>query len=168
MAMATRRHDAAVVGDGAANIRLTALEASEGRVRAHDLLHVCYTTIAVRNFEVAADIGILPHEIGSPQTLSIDVVLEVTPPEQDKIGCATDYVDIVTTASQLGRRRTALIETFAQELALALIDDEKVRSADVLVRKPNALPSGVAEARVLLRATSTEACGLRSSSHPLR
>ncbi|UZK65080.1 dihydroneopterin aldolase [Sphingomonas sp. M1-B02] len=109
-----------------------------------------YIEIGIRDAEVIADIGMLAHEIGRPQTLRISATLRIRMPDADRIDATLDYKRIVEAAESLGGQRIALIETFARRLAEACLLDPRVLQADILVEKPQALASGKAFARIEL------------------
>lgn len=103
-----------------------------------------FTRVSVRDLPVLADIGIHAHEIGRRQPLIISVTLEVERIEEDRIEATTDYRLIAGAAEALGETRIALIEIFAQRLAAWCLKLPGVRSAEVSIDKPEALPAGMA------------------------
>lgn len=103
------------------------------------------------NLRIRADIGVHEHEIGRPQELLINAVVELYPLGTDKISDTPDYTHIVAFAEQLGRQRIALIETFAHRLAEACLAHPLAERADICVSKPGALRTGLAGARTVLR-----------------
>jgi len=114
-----------------------------------DLRHSC--SIALRDLQVLADIGVYHHEIGRPQPLVLHVSLEVTPPRHDRVEEAFDYVRIKQFAEALSLERIVLIETFARRLAEACLAHSLVIGASVTVEKPQGVPGSMASATVSLR-----------------
>lgn len=109
-----------------------------------------FTRVAVRDLPILADIGIHAHEIGRRQPLIVSVTLEMEPVGEDRIEATADYRQIARAAEALGETRIALIEIFARRLAEACLDLPGVRSAEVSVDKPQALPAGMASAAIRL------------------
>jgi dihydroneopterin aldolase len=110
---------------------------------------VC-TRVSVRDLPVLADIGIHAHEIGQRQPLIISVTLTVEQVEEDRIEATTDYRLIAGAAEALAETRIALIEVFAQRLASYCLRLPGVRSAEVMIDKPQALPAGMASVTTML------------------
>ncbi len=97
-------------------------------------------TVFVRALRVEAEIGIHPHEYGRKQTLVIDVELRIAAGACEHIADTLNYEIIVTRARQIAEAgHVKLIETFAERLARACLEDERVVSARVRVEKPQAL-----------------------------
>jgi dihydroneopterin aldolase len=119
-----------------------------------------FISIGVRDAEVTADIGMLAHEIGRPQLLRISGTLRIRMPDADRIDSTFDYKRMVDAAKALGTRRIALIETFGRLLAEACLEDPEIEAVEILIEKPNALPSGTAFARVALDRTGANADAL--------
>jgi dihydroneopterin aldolase len=105
-------------------------------------------SIALRDVQLLADIGVYHHEIGRPQPLILHVVLAVTPPERDSVEDVFDYVRIKRIAEALSRERIVLIETFARRVAEACLDHQLVLGAVVTVEKPQGVPGSMASATV--------------------
>jgi len=116
-----------------------------------DAAVVKLSTVTVRDLSVVADIGVLAHEIGRPQTLLVNVTLHVRPAVSDRLDETIDYTDVVEFAHSLAAERISLIETFAYRLAAACLRHPAVEEADVLIEKPGALASGMAGARIVLQ-----------------
>jgi dihydroneopterin aldolase len=101
--------------------------------------------ITVRDLPVMADIGINPHEIGYRQPLVVSVTLGMDRVARDAIDATVDYRQVARAAEALGEQRIALIETFADRLALACLAlSRRARWCEVTIDKPHALPAGVA------------------------
>lgn len=102
--------------------------------------HRARLTIFVRALRVEAEIGIHPHEYGRKQTLVIDVELRIAAGACEHIADTLNYEIIVARARQIAEAgHVKLIETFAERLARACLEDERVVSARVRVEKPQAL-----------------------------
>lgn len=120
---------------------------------------IAFTRVSVRDLPILADIGIHAHEIGRRQPLIISVTLEVERIEEDRIEATTDYRLIASAAEALGETRIALIEIFAHRLASHCLRLPGVRSAEVSIDKPEALPAGMAS--VTTRLSREIACDIR-------
>lgn len=107
-------------------------------------------SICVGDIRVAADIGVHAHEMGRKQALIVAVTVTIRPVERDELSGTLDYNFIVTAALALAGRRTALIETYARQLALACLDNPGVLRVDVRVEKPGALANGLASTQLRL------------------
>ncbi|CAN5486669.1 dihydroneopterin aldolase [soil metagenome] len=110
--------------------------------------------VMVTGLQVQADIGVYAHEHGRSQLLSVEVTVEVLPPESDSMDASLDYQDIVEAAQALGRERIGLIETYARRLAESCMANPCARRALVRVDKPGALRNGLAGARVTMTRVS--------------
>lgn len=104
--------------------------------------------IRVEDIRVAADIGVHAHEMGRRQTLVVGVSVAIRPVERDELGDTLDYNLILAAALALAEQRTALIETYARQLARACLDHPGVLHADVRVEKPGALANGLASTQL--------------------
>ena len=102
----------------------------------------------MRDLPLMADIGINPAEVGRRQPLTVSIVLLVEPVTQDLIGATIDYRRVHELARALAEKRIGLIETFGVELARSCLAFDRVRSAEVTIDKPRALPSGMASVTI--------------------
>ena len=102
-------------------------------------------TVFVRGLTVAAGIGVHEHEHGRMQTLVIDADLELTPHRVERLGDTVNY-ELVGKAAQgiVDAGHIGLVETFAERLAVACLDQVHVRRVRVRIGKPGAL-GGTAE-----------------------
>jgi dihydroneopterin aldolase len=107
-------------------------------------------TVMVKDLTLAADIGVHDHEIGRRQVLVANVALEIAPVHADRLSETIDYREIVRLADALAAKRTALIETFAQQLAADCMAHPGVLRAEVSIDKPGALERGIAAVRVVM------------------
>jgi dihydroneopterin aldolase len=109
-------------------------------------------SIALRNIQILADIGVHHHEIGWPQPLVLHVALAVVPPERDSVEDVFDYVRIKSLAEALALERIVLIETFARRIAEACLEHRLVLGASVTVEKPQGVPGSMASATIKIGA----------------
>lgn len=97
-------------------------------------------TVFVRGLEVAAGIGVYDHEQGRLQRLVIDVTLEMTPAPIERLGDTINYETVAEAARAIvAAGHIGLVETFAERLALAMLEDARVRRCAVRIEKPGAL-----------------------------
>lgn len=97
-------------------------------------------TVFVRGLEVAAGIGVYDHEQGRLQRLVIDVTLEMTPAPIERLGDTINYETVAEAARAIvAEGHIGLVETFAERLALAMLEDARVRRCAVRIEKPGAL-----------------------------
>lgn len=125
--------------------------------------------VFVRGFELMARLGIHPHEKAAPQRIRIGLELlvqdEAAPAEvgADDFRRVVDYQRLVELArSVVAAGHVLLVETLAERLAAAALDDVRVERVRVTVEKPDAFPDveavGVMVERV--RAEPVRAAGL--------
>jgi dihydroneopterin aldolase len=120
------------------------------------LLHVF-----LRDMVVHARVGIYPHEHASTQRIRINVDLGVA--EQGGGDCLDRVVDYEQVANTVRRLATSnhvnLVETLAERIAAACLQDGRVRSARVRIEKldvfEDAVSAGVEVERVAPRDSST-------------
>lgn len=102
-------------------------------------------TVFVRGLEVQAGIGVHDHEQGRLQTLVIDVSLELGAGDVDGLSDTVNYETVAEAARAIvAAGHVGLVETFADRLALACLEDPRVRGARVRVEKPGALAGTIA------------------------
>ena len=102
-------------------------------------------TVFVRGLEVAAGIGVHDHELGRPQRLVIDVSLELTPAAVERLADTINYETVAEAARAIvAEGHVGLVETFAERLALACLEDARVQRCTVRIEKPGALEGVVA------------------------
>lgn len=106
--------------------------------------------IDVSEMEIQADIGVLPHERNTLQPLWVSVVLHLQPTMPLKLDQTIDYRLIVSSAQALAATHIDLIETYAFRLAEACLQHPCIVAAEVLVKKPSALSTGVPGVRVVV------------------
>ena len=109
--------------------------------------------VLVRGLHLAVEIGIHTHEHGRAQPLIIDVELDVLP-DLGLTGFAhihdtVNYEAVVSKAKAVAAAgHILLVEAFAQRLAQACLEDNRVLRARVRVDKPEALAPDAAAAGV--------------------
>ena len=97
-------------------------------------------TVLVRGLEVQAAIGVHAHEHGRLQPLFVDVELDLGAAPISRLSDTLDYEGVARIARELaGGEHIALVETFAERVALACLDDPRVQRVEVVIDKPGAL-----------------------------
>lgn len=97
-------------------------------------------TVFVRGLRVEAGIGVHDHEQGRLQTLVIDVELDLGAADVDRLSDTVNYETVAEAARAIvAAGHVGLVETFADRLALACLEDSRVRGARVRVEKRGAL-----------------------------
>jgi dihydroneopterin aldolase len=105
--------------------------------------------VFVRELRIEAEIGVYGHEYGRKQPLLIDVELEILPGPIEHISDTLNYEEVVARAQAIADAgHVMLIETFAERLARACLEDSRVMQARVRVEKPEALAPKAAAAGV--------------------
>lgn len=96
--------------------------------------------VFVRALVLSVEVGVHDHEFGRRQPLIADIELDLAPASCEHIADTVSYAAIAAKAKALARTgHFKLVETFAERLARACLDDPKVLSARVRVEKPEAL-----------------------------
>lgn len=103
-------------------------------------------TVALKDLHIECIIGVLPEERDTPQTLFVDVEMDLefeTAAETDDVANTIDYAEVAERLTRLAvERKFQLIETFAEEAATALFDSyEPLRRVRLHVKKPAAVPA---------------------------
>jgi len=97
-------------------------------------------SVFVRGLEVEAGIGVYDHEHGRLQRLVIDVTLELAPRPIERLGDTINYETVADAARAIAAEgHVGLVETFAERLARACLEDDRVQRATVRIEKPGAL-----------------------------
>jgi len=98
------------------------------------------TRVFVTGLKVQAEIGVYRHEIGRVQPLVVDVELDVPSAGSERLSDTLNYETILAAARAIaGQGHIELVETFAERLAAACLEDSRVTKARVRVEKPLAL-----------------------------
>lgn len=102
-------------------------------------------TVFVRGLRVEAGIGVYDHEQGRLQTLIADVTLELAPAAVERLGDTINYETVAEAARAIAAAgHVGLVETFAERLAVACLEDGRVRRCTVRIEKPGALDTAAA------------------------
>lgn len=102
-------------------------------------------SVRVRGLEVQAAIGVYDHEHGRLQPLVLDVELDLGAAPVERLSDTLDYDGVARIARDLAAgAHIALIETFAERVALACMADARVLGVRVRVEKPGAIPGAAA------------------------
>lgn len=97
-------------------------------------------TVFVRGLRIEAGIGVYDHEHGRLQALVIDVSLDLGPHAVERLADTINYETVAQAARDIAAEgHVGLVETFAERLALACLQDPRVRRATVRIEKPGAL-----------------------------
>jgi dihydroneopterin aldolase len=104
------------------------------------------TRVFVRGLTVQAGIGVYRHEVGKLQPLVVDVELDVPEAGHERLADTLNYETILAAAQAIADEgHIQLVETYADRLARACLQDPRVTRARVRVEKPLALaPHAVA------------------------
>lgn len=115
--------------------------------------------VFVRGLAVQARLGVYPHEKAAPQRVVIGVELavedEAAPASvgADDLRRVVDYERVVQAARAVAEGgHTLLVETLAERIAAAALEDPRVLRARVSVEKPDAFPDVAAVGVVVERA----------------
>jgi 7,8-dihydroneopterin aldolase/epimerase/oxygenase len=105
--------------------------------------------VFVHNLALEAEIGVYPHERGRAQPLVVDVELDVTIANVHRLNETINYETIARAAQSIvAEGHVGLVETFAERLARALMEDERVTVARIRIEKPLALAPATAGVEV--------------------
>ena len=98
-----------------------------------------------RGRAVPAGIGVYAHEHGRLQPLFVDVELDLGAAPIRALSDTLDYEGVARIARDLAAgEHIALVETFAERVALACLEDHRVLAVKVRVEKPGAIPGAAA------------------------
>ena len=111
-------------------------------------------TIFVRGLKVDAEIGVYAHEHGRSQPLVLDITLEAETLGATRLADTIDYEAVAGKAEAIAAEgHILLVEDFAERVARACLEDDRVTSVTVRVDKPEALAPRAAGAGVQVRLT---------------
>ena len=100
-------------------------------------------TIRIEQLELSCLVGVNPWERLTKQQITIDVELDVdlSPAgASDTIADTIDYRIIVNNiVSEINDSKFALVEALATRVAAICLEDDRVQSAEVTLRKPGAI-----------------------------
>lgn len=99
--------------------------------------------VFVRDMMLQASIGVHPHEHAAPQRVRVNVDLAVAEDGDsgDRLDRVVNYAAVVERVRAIaGAGHTKLVETLAERIALACLDDARVLVARVRVEKLDVFP----------------------------
>lgn len=97
-------------------------------------------TVFVRALAVDAFIGVHAHEKGRAQPLVVDVDLDLSDLAVRTLADTVNYETVSTLAHAIAASgHVDLVEEYAERLALACLDDARIKAVRVRVEKPRAL-----------------------------
>lgn len=101
--------------------------------------------VFVRGLRIEAAIGVYDHEHGRTQPLVIEAELDLGARPVEGLTDTVNYETVAAAARALAEAgHVGLVETFAERLALACLEDPRVLAVRVRVDKPEALPGAEA------------------------
>lgn len=107
--------------------------------------HATARRIIVDGFELAGSVGVYEHERRARQPLVVSLNLWVVDDydgRSDRLGDVYDYdIAIEAIRSSVESGHINLLETLAERIAHACLEDERVLAVDVRVDKPAVLPA---------------------------
>jgi len=95
--------------------------------------------VFVRGLRLQMEIGVHGHEHGRVQPVVVDIELEVERAGSERLADTVNYETVVRRAEAAAAGHTLLVETFAERLARACLEDGRVRRVRVRAEKPDAL-----------------------------
>ena len=117
--------------------------------------------VFLRGLELQARLGIYAHEKAAPQRVVIGVELAVEDPHApsgigpDHLDRVVDYETVVKAARRVAAAgHVLLVETLAERIAIAALEDPRVLAVRVTVEKPDAFPD-VASVGVMVERSRT-------------
>jgi len=97
-------------------------------------------SVFVRHMLIEAEIGIHAHEYGRTQPLVVDVEMDIATEGFDNIHDTVNYEHILQKARAVAAEgHTKLVETYAERLAQACLEEPRALRVRVRVEKPEAL-----------------------------
>jgi len=104
-------------------------------------------TITLTAIEVLAEVGIEPKELVGPQSLLLDVTIQLSPSsvlaaaKHDELPMTVDYVTVAKIVrDEVKRKRRNLIETLGNDIGQALLQLPLVSALTVTIHKTQAIP----------------------------
>jgi dihydroneopterin aldolase len=111
-----------------------------GAAPASDTPRVTRAVVFVRAMRIDAEIGIYDQEHGRTQPLICDVELTLDAHGFEHIADTINYETILAKAQAIAAKgHLKLVETFAERLGLACLEDPRASRVRVRVEKPEAL-----------------------------
>ena len=103
--------------------------------------------VFVRDMALMASIGVYAHEHGRKQRVrvSVDLAVEDTGDGADQLERVVNYEAVVERVREIVRAgHVRLVETLAERIAAACLDDRRIRRVWVQVEKLDAFPDTAA------------------------
>ena len=101
--------------------------------------------VFVRALRLDIEIGVHRHEHGRVQPVVVDVDIDVPMAPVTRLADTVNYEAVVERAAAIAAEgHIMLVETFADRLAQALMEDARVLRVRVRVEKPEALAAAAA------------------------
>jgi len=111
------------------------------------------TKVFVRGLEIDAEIGVYAHEKGRRQPLILDVELDIAATGWRSLSQTVNYETIVEHARAIAASgHISVVESFAERLARACLENPRVLKVRVRIEKPLALAPHAAAAGVEITA----------------
>lgn len=127
--------------------------------------------VFVEGLELEASIGILEHEHRQKQPLIVDIELDVDtgPPVEGDIDSVFDYrIPIDHAKALVDAGHIELVETFAEDLAAACLQDKRVKRARIRVAKPDAITQARLSGVEIVRTGTGQVSVKRAGEKPKR
>jgi dihydroneopterin aldolase len=125
------------------------LRSTDGREAATAAIRTVLTKVFVTGLRVEAHIGVHDHEHGRTQPLIVEAELDVPTAGAERLDETVNYETIAQAARDIAAAgHIGLVETFAERLARACLNDPRVTRARIRVDKPQALAPHAAGAGV--------------------
>ena len=103
--------------------------------------------IFVENLSITGKHGVLGHEWSHEQQFLVDIKVAFDTKKSaasDKLEDSVDYAKLCSIAKQVIEGESVyLVEKLAGMIAEEILKDNRIESAEVTIRKPTVLPSGV-------------------------
>ena len=97
--------------------------------------------VFVRGLRLDIEIGVHRHEHGRVQPVVVDVDIDIPMAAVTRLADTVNYEAVVERATAIAAEgHIMLVESFADRLGQALMDDARVRRVRVRVEKPAILP----------------------------
>lgn len=116
--------------------------------------------VFLRDLELNALIGVHTHERGTSQPIRINIDLTVsegTGPVGDELSTVVDYEKVANqVVAIVNAGHVNLVETLAERIAMAALEDARVKIARVRIEKLKAIPSAASVGVEIERSRSQE------------